>query len=215
MALEKTFGSAFGNAAMSFAVLGTVSFVMFLASLGLSGWGLVQVLLEGAVSRETRLIQQTVMPPLAICAVIAFSSSAFVFLSRVYRVRKFLTDKGVGKFSGWLETLIAFGIPVANFFVPWNRLDVIRETLRNYRETGSNKIALDAKKKLRGVGIAWGITSLISVRGQIEEGAWMSVALAVDFGLFALSLWTFVIATRWLSELETDIQAVVERGSDD
>lgn len=208
MTLDRTFQSAFGNGARYFAGWGVASFTFWFALLALHAWGLADVLLHGSIPGESKRLQDLLVWPIGIGAVLTFIASACEFLRRVYRVRKFLIERGGVQFASWPETVIAFGFPIANFFVPWNRLDVIRATLRSHRDTGKFVIASDPEKKLRTLGIVWGITSLVTISGRTEDAAWMIMVLVVNLMLFGLSLWTFSVATRWLSELQTDFEAV-------
>jgi len=214
VALEKTFQSAFSNEARHFARWGVASFAFWLALLVLYAWGLAEVLRHGAIPAETKQLQDLILWPLGIGAAATSIASAYEFLRRVYRVRKFLIERGGLQLASWPETIIAFGFPIANFFVPWNRLDVIRETLRRHRHTGKFALASNPEKKLRTLGIIWGITSLVTIRGHIEDATWMTLYLAVNLVLTGLSLWTFNIATRWLSELQIDFEAVTVAGAD-
>lgn len=206
MELEKTFASAFGNSARYFAGWGIASFAFWLALLAFYAWELSELIQYGAISATIARLHQFLLLPIALGAGLTFLVSAIEFLRRVYRVRKFLMQRGRLEFASWLETVITFGVPIANFFVPWNRLDVIRETLRGYVETKNLNVVSDPKKKLRTLGILWGINSLVSVRGHVEDPTWMSMVLAVESVLLALSLWTFVLATKWLSELMSDFE---------
>lgn len=211
MVLEQTFHSAFGNGARFFARWGAASFVFWLASLVLSGWELAEVLRNGQLSAEARRLHTIFLWPIGIGVTVTYVASAYEFLRRVYRVRKFLIERGGLQFASWPETIISFGFPIANFFVPWNRLDVIRETLRTYRHTGTFSLASDPEKKLRTLGIVWGIQSLCTIRGSIEDATWLTIVLVANVVFLGLSLWTFYIATRWLSELQTDFETA---GSD-
>ena len=208
MALERTFQSAFCNGARFFARWGVASFAFWFALLALYAWGLADVLRHGSIPAESKRVQDLLLWPLGIGSVVTFIASAYEFLRRVYRVRKFLIERGSLQFASWPETVITFGFPIANFFVPWNRLDVIRETLRSHRDTGKFALASDPEKKLRTLGIVWGITSLVTIRGHIEDATWMTTVLVANIVLVGLSLWTFNMAARWLSELQTDFEAV-------
>lgn len=213
VALERTFQSAFGNGARYFARWGVASFAFWFALLALYAWGLADVLLHGSIPGESKRLQDLLVWPIGIGTGLTFIASAYEFLRRVYRVRKFLIERGGVQFANWPETVIAFGFPIANFFVPWNRLDVIRATLRSHRDTGKFAIASDPEKKLRTLGIVWGITSLVTIRGSVEDATWMTIVLVANIVLLGLSLWTFNMATRWLSELQTDFDAVVDAPS--
>lgn len=208
MALERTFRSAFSNRARFFAQWGVASFALWFALLALYAWGLVDVVRHGAIPAESKRLQDLLLWPIAIGSAVTFLASAFEFLRRVYRVRRFLMERGGVQFANWPVTVIAFGFPIANFFVPWNRLDVIRETLRSYRDTGQFALASDPEKKLRTAGIIWGIASLVNIRGNIEDVSWMTTVLVVNLVLVRLSLCTFSMAVRWLSELQADFEAV-------
>lgn len=209
MALEGTFQSAFGNGARLFARLGVATFAFWFASLTLSAWALADVLRYGTILPESKRLQDFLLWPIGIGSAATFIASAYEFLRRVYRVRKFLIERGGLQFASWPETVIAFGFPIANFFVPWNRLDVIRQTLRSHRQTGQFALASEPEKKLRTLGIIWGITSLVTISGgPIEDATWMIAVLVANLVLVGLSLWTFNMATRWLSELQTDFEAV-------
>ncbi|ANP47545.1 hypothetical protein [Candidatus Viadribacter manganicus] len=209
MAFERTFQSAFSNGARFFALWGIASFAFWFALLVLYAWGLADVLRHGAIHAEARRLQDFLVLPIGIGSAVTFIASAYEFLRRVYRVRKFLIERGGLQFASWPETMIAFGFPIANFFVPWNRLDVIREALRSHRNTGKFALVSDPEKKLRTLGIVWGVMSLVTTRGAIiEDATWMAVSLMVDVVMVCLSLWTFDMATRWLSELQTDFEAL-------
>lgn len=208
MALERTFQSAFGNGARFFARWGVASFAFWFGLLALYAWGLADVLRHGAIPAESKRLQDLLLWPLGIGSAVTFIASAYEFLRRVYRVRKFLMERGGLEFASWPVTLIAFGFPIANFFVPWNRLDVIRATLRSHRDTGKFALVSDPEKKLRTLGIVWGITSLVTIRGHIEDATWMTMVLVANVVLVGLSLWTFNMAARWLSEVQTDFEAV-------
>lgn len=210
VALERTFQSAFGNGARFFARWGVASFAFWFGLLALYAWGLADVLRHGAIPAESKQLQDLFLWPIGIGSAVTFIASAYEFLRRVYRVRKFLIERGGLQFASWPVTVIAFGFPIANFFVPWNRLDVIRATLRSHRDTGKFALASDSEKKLRTLGIVWGITSLVTIRGQIEDATWMTTVLVVNLVLVGLSLWTFNMATRWLSEVQTDFEAVAD-----
>lgn len=208
VALENTFQSAFGNGARNFAQWGVALFAFWFASLAVYGWELADLLRDGVISANARPIQDTLSSAFAIGLMVTSIASAFEFLRRVYRVRKFLVERGGLQFAGWLETLITFVIPIANFFVPWNRLDTIRETLRSHRDTGAFVVASQPEPKLRNVGIVSGIASLVTIRGHMEDLTWMTMVFVSNIVLVGLSLWTFNMATRWLSELQTDFEAV-------
>lgn len=208
MALEKTFQSAFGNGARFFARWGVALFVFWFALLALYAWALADMLRHGAIPAESKRLQDLLLWPIGIGSAVTFIASAYEFLRRVYRVRKFLIERGGLEFASWPVTLIAFAFPIANFFVPWNRLDMIRATLRSHRDTGKFALASDPEKKLRTLGIVWGITSLVTIRGHIEDATWMTMVLVANVVLVGLSLWMFNMATRWLSEIQTDFEAV-------
>ena len=205
---KKTFRSAFQNGVNAFVFSGVAYFVFVLLSLALGAWSVIESLLEGEASRLVLSLQNTLSLPLTILSLFAFLLSSFVFLQRVYVVRSFLIQRGVGQFPNWPQTIVSFGVPVLNFFVPRNRLDVVRETLRQYRETRRLDVVQKPEKRLRGVGIAWGILSLVSVGGP-----WTMLVLPVSFALLVLSFWTFVVATAWLAELERDFRALKNDGS--
>jgi len=199
VALERTFQSAFDNGARFFARWGVASFAFWFALLALYAWGLADLLRHGSIPSESKRVQDLLLWPIGIGSVVTFIASAYEFLRRVYRVRKFLIERGGLQFASWPETVIAFGFPIANFFVPWNRLDVIRETLRSHRDTGRFALASDPEKKLRTLGIVWGITSLVTIRGHIEDATWMTMVLVANIVLVGLSLCYRPISRQWRS----------------
>jgi hypothetical protein len=208
LALERSHLSAFNNGARFFAGWGTVLFAFWFASLALYAWQLAYAIRDEEISSETIRLQGLLLILIVFGLVVSFIASSYEFLRRVYRVRKFLTEHGGIKFANWPETVIAFGLPIANFFVPWNRLDSIRATLRLFCETGNITLALNPEKKLRTLGIVWGILSCITIQGSFEGDILMFIFLVANTVSFALSLWTFNMATRWLSELQFDFEKV-------
>lgn len=207
MALEKTFRSAFDNDARYFALWGVAMFALLFAGLAAFAVSLIDVARLGEISENTRHLLALFKGPFVIGLVTTTLASAFEFLRRVYRVRRFLVDRGGIRFANWPETLVAFVFPIANFFVPWNRLDVIRETLRTYVTTRKFAVSQAPEKKARTLGILWGMTSIVSVGGiQIEDAAWMSFMLSVNVVMSLVWLASFVLAARWLSELMADFE---------
>lgn len=166
------------------------------------------MLRDGAAQPETKRLREILLQPIGIGAVVCLMVSALQFVERVYRIRQFLIDRGKLQFADWPLTVIAFGFPIANFFVPWNRFDVIRETLRRHRDTGKLEVVSRPEKKLRMLGIIWGINSLFTVQGDLENATWKPMVLAGGLVSTALSAWTFYIAVRWLSELQSDFEQV-------
>lgn len=208
MALERTFQSALRNSAKYFAGWGLASFSCAFVAVILRGWMLARRIVDGPVSSGLEQPEAVAISLLSAGATVMAVIAACEFLRRIYRVRKFLSEASDAKFPSWPVTLLAFGVPLANFFVPWNRLDTIRASLRAYREGSRSLPTPLPEKKLRTVGIAWGVMSLIAVRGEIESVSWMSMVLAIDLALVVLSFWSFSIAARWLSELQSDFEAV-------
>ena len=205
--LEKSFNSAFQNGAGTFARLGIAHFVVISVYFVAYIWDLPAAVRNTTDTDSVRALQNdAVTAILAVGIVGLFLVSAVEFLRRVFRVRKYLAGVGGLRFANWYETLFAFAVPIANFFVPWNRLDVIRATLRTRRRTGVFVVATDPEKKLRTLGILWGCSSLFSASAKTADPVWMSVVLVLQVTLVALSLWMFTIAVRWLSELQEDFE---------
>lgn len=204
MSLAHTFKSALGNRAKFFAYLGIAYFSFSVAILAVLAWQFFETLSHGVIPLATERVQAFLLIPLGLGLLLTLVVSAFEFLRRVYRVRKFLIKRGKLQFPSWTVTLIAFAAPIANFFVPWNRLDIIRQTLSTYRWKREFVIPTAPERKLRSLGILWGISSLVTMSGNSDDPSSLLIELIAYSMLTALAACQFILATKWLSELSSD-----------
>lgn len=209
MTFKRAFRDAFSNRAKYFVRWGIAEFVFYFGVQAMSVFLFVQVVIHGSTRAVALPFWYTpALVALGIAAGIAFVGSAFTFLIQVYRVRKYLQDVGGLVFKNWFLTVICFGLPIVNFFLPWNRINVIEGSLQTYRRTGTFEHTIPDTNKLRRVGIIWGVASFMSFRIYTgSEVINLGIVVLLDIVEMLLLLWAFITATRWLTELVDDFDA--------
>ncbi|MBA4227801.1 MAG: hypothetical protein C0456_14330 [Hyphomonas sp.] len=209
---ESSFDRCFGHRANTFVRCGLIHFGFWLAILGLYCWRIIQLAANGRDELEFSNVWELSVGIVASGLIASYAASAITFLRSVFRVRKFLSVEGGLTFQSWAITLFAFVMPIVNFFAPWNRLDRIRETLEHRVDTGEFSIVRPANNQLRGIGIAWGLSSMLVLNIEPQKLI-VHILLFIAYCLLvALQFWMFMTAARWLSTLLLDFDRVRETG---
>lgn len=209
---ESSFERRFGGPANTFVRWGLIHFGFWFAVLGLYCWRITKLAANGMEEPEFSIVWEVSVGVVATGLVVSYAASAITFLRSVFRVRKFLSVEGGLTFQSWATTLFAFVIPIVNFFAPWNRLDRIRETLKHRVETGEFTIVRPSNNQLRGIGIAWGLSSMLVLDVEPQQLIAHILLFTAYCLLVALQFWMFMTAARWLSTLLLDFDRVRETG---
>jgi hypothetical protein len=146
---------------------------------------------------------------LQVLSFVVWALSAYCFLRVVWRAKQFLSEVGRLDLPGFGTTVFSFAIPFANFYVPWNRLGIIKKSLHHFAKSRSFELVTRGWSGVIVLGALYLFAALIGrVAMTMPVNTIDDLEALNSFGFFATIAWlaSFLFAAAWLSGLCRDLR---------